>query len=344
MPDSQRLTKDPVFQLNSCIWLVWRSPAAASSRTYLDAGFFLRALGRKLSMIPTMRNRYEELGWGNQPPEPDVLFQHSSSAKHLALECKATSFSTASSTAKQARKLLTLCADPNSCAGARGAIIVTYVLSAEETDLQIKTLEELSTELRQVGFDVADSGTLGLSIEDSGLWATLTLLVPGKHAELSAIEGRVRVAESMGGDSRPLYIVPYDPAAADNQHADERDYCARQLSERILLFAMEKVGRASVPDIASIDPIDAMKRATFGVSDRWLSNDVDTLRRKIEEELFRVLARGMPDKVERAGRKVHVNLVTLEDQRVALSLLQKAVPEYVANRLIDPQLPLMEED
>ncbi|MGW9192382.1 hypothetical protein [Micromonospora chersina] len=312
-------------------------------QTYRAAGFLLRALGRKLAVPAQMRTRYVELGWTPQPPEPDLLFQHASSSKHLVLECKATSFSSESTTAQQARKLLSLCADPNCCAGAKAALIVTYVISGEDTQQQLKTLEELTVELDALGFDVADSGTLGLAIEDDTLWATLTLLSPGRHRELMPIEGRIQVTAGVDGDVRPLYIVPYDPAAADNQLADERDYCARQLTERILNFATSVVGRAATPDIVSIDPIDAIKQATFGVSDRWLSRDVDTLRHRVEEELFRVLHRGMPEKVELTGRKVHVNLLTEEDQQTALSLLQKARPQHVAHRLLDPQLRLIGE-
>ncbi|MEU7951656.1 hypothetical protein ACGFJ4_14605 [Micromonospora chalcea] len=216
------------------------------------------------------------------------------------------------------------------------------MISAEDTQLQLKTLQEISAELDQHGLEVADSGTLGISVENGDLWVTMTMLSPGKHAELALVEGKVKVAEGIDGDVRPLYIVPFDPAAAPDQHADERDYCARELTERILIFAMSRVGRAAVPDIVSLDPIDAMKQATWSLSDKWATHEVEQLRRRIEDELYRTLYRGMPDKVEREGRKVHVNLVTQEDQRTALSVLQKSRPQYIAERLLDPQLPLLD--
>lgn len=344
MPSTERLTRDPVFQVNSCLWLVWRSPIPIGEQTYRSAGFLLRALGRKLAVPPHIKTRYAELGWKFDPPEPDLLFQHAGSSKHLVLECKASSFSIASSTAQQARKLLTFCADPNCCAGAKSALIVTYVVSDEDSEQQLKTLEELTSELAELGFEVADSGTLGLAIAEGSLWATLKVLAPGKHQELGLIEGRIRVIDGIDGDVRPLYIVPYDPAAADNQADQEREYCARQLSERILNFATSIVGRAAAPEIVSIDPMDAIKQATFGVSDRWLSRDVDTLRNRVGEELFRALNRGMPEKVEMIGKKVHVNLLTLEDQNTAVNLLQRARPDHVASQLLDPQLRVLGEE
>lgn len=340
LPNHAGLTRDPVFQVNACLWLVFKSPALSEVPSYNSAGFLLRALGKKLGISPTLRARLVALAWRPEPPSPDVLFRHVPSHKHLVLECKASSFSASSTTAQQARKLLTLCGDPNAALGVTASAIVVYVLPVEDTSLQLETLRELASELSDLKLEpIADSGVMGLSIEDDGLWATLILLASGGHAELRPVEGRVRINDGVQGEARPLYLIPYDPAAADNQSRAELEYCTQQLVERILNFATSVVGRSEVPNIVCIDPAEAMKQATFGASDYWQANDVATLRKKIEDQIFRTLNRGeLQGKVERVGKKVDITLADHDDQRIAVSLLQKSSPSAVARQVMDSQL------
>src|SRR5690349_19104998 len=85
------LTRDPVFQLNSCLWLIKRPPSTTSAEekgTYASVGFVLRALGRRLGISNELRERFRELTWTPEPPEPDVLLHHLASGLHLVLECK----------------------------------------------------------------------------------------------------------------------------------------------------------------------------------------------------------------------------------------------------------------
>jgi hypothetical protein len=347
LPNEYLLTRDPVFQLNACLWLV-RKPTFAPigpKPTYAAEGFVLRAIGRKLGISPQLRTVFLSLGWTGAPPEPDVLIMHAVSRKHLVLECKASSFSSTSSTAMQARKLLALCADPDVALGSSGKAFVVYVLSLEDAALQLTTLMELTNDLQTNQVPSAESGTLGLKIEDGGLWATLDIPTAADDAEIAPISGRVWVTDGDESDARPLYIVPYDPTAADNQSPEERSYCTKQLTERVLTYAMATLGRAGVPDYVRIVADDALKQATFNTSSLWAAHELDKLRTRIAAELYSVLNRGdMQGKVELHNRWVDVNLATLADQATALNLLLKAQPQEAANRIAESQLRLTDPD
>lgn len=345
MPDAaERLTRDPVFQINCCLWLVQQPGIQRDGRrpSFASHGFVLRALGRKLANSPATKAKFRELGWSPAPPEPDVLIKHAATHKHLVLECKASSFSPSSSTSTQARKLLALCAEPDSALGVPAKAFVVYVLTESDCERQQSTLRDLSREIVESGLPVAEAGTLGLTFEDGSLWAVLSIATVGGDREIESIRGKNWIADGDDEGARPLYIIPYDPAAADNQDPKELEYCTKQLLERCLTSAMQIVGRSFVPDDVCISADEILRMATFNVSDKWhAAGDVNKLKGRIANELGRVLMRGdFKDKVTMHDRSVTITLATHDDQEAALSLLLKTQTEQVAARIAVPQLNL----
>lgn len=346
-----RLTHDPVFQLNACIWLVRKPPTRTIGPKpfYAEEGFVLRSIGQKLGVAESLRTAFRRLSWSPGAPEPDVLLHHSISRDHLVIECKAHSFSPSSTTAMQGRKLLAVCADPSAAVGAeegsKARAIVVYALPAEDVELQQETIRALSEELLTHELTPATWGTLGFSIHDGGLWAELTVDGLDDGSVVAGLCKKCWVTDGDEQDARPIYLIPYDPTAFENQTPAEQVYCSKMLSERILTFAISIVGRSEVPDYVYIMANDALREATFRLSDRWQARELTKLRRKISHEIGAVVNKGaLRGKVVVRDHVVELNLATLEDQHIALELLLRAQSHYMARQLVDPQLEIVDQE
>lgn len=346
-----QLTHDPVFQLNSCIWLVRKTPTSIRSPKPLlaEQGFVLRALGQKLGVAPDLQKIFREMGWSPTAPEPDVMLNHAASGNHLVIECKAHSFAIESSNTKQARKLLAVCAQPGVAVGippdSPGNAVVLYAVPAEDAELQRATLEKLIQEFAELGLSASQSGTLALSIEEGGLWAEIQIINIGPDSDLKGVCRRLWITDGDDEDARPLYLIPYDPTAVHNQVPSERDYCAKMLTERIITYAQMIIGRSDVPDVIRIYANDALRYSTSDISDRWQARELGNLRRRIAQGIGSTLNKGeLRDKVRTTNTHVEITLASLDEQQVALGFLRKAQIQHIAMQLVDGQVQLVDED
>ena len=103
---AEALLRDPGFQLNLLLWMTREQPA----NTYLvrpllqDLGFALVYIENPFPLPEeTVRSVNASVLDVSVTPEPDVLLRRDSDKKALYVEAKATSFSAASSSARQAR-------------------------------------------------------------------------------------------------------------------------------------------------------------------------------------------------------------------------------------------------
>ncbi|MFG2565251.1 hypothetical protein ACGFR6_07400 [Streptomyces sp. NPDC048567] len=256
---------------------------------------------------------------------------HHESGDHLVLECKASGFGSESSTAKQARKLLAASSDAESSLGIAGEAFVVYTLPAEDAELQMQCLEELRIEVEGAGFESATYGTLGLEIDGAGLWANLRLNHPSEKPHVVKVLNRVLIAPAVDGDSRPLYLIPYDPTTADNQDPSERKYCFGQLLERFYLAAVRVLGTAHVPDTVVLLGDDLLREATFGLSDKWQAKELNSLKVNLLRGMTTVLGkRELKGKVQFHTSKLEVLLGSESARQAAINLLLKANSEQLA--------------
>ncbi|MFE9648916.1 hypothetical protein ACFYO0_33345 [Streptomyces sp. NPDC006365] len=256
----------------------------------------------------------------------------------MVIECKASSFSSSSSTAGQARKLLIACADSDSAVGVEGEAFVIYVIPSEDSQLQMQTLAELTTELNSEEFDTAPYGTLGLQVDDDGLWANLWLNDESDKEHVAGVVGRILVVPQSGGDSRPLYFIPYDPAAADNQSPEELRRCHKLLVERFYVGAVQEIGTADVPDCLVIRADDLLRKATYGISDKWVARELSTLKARLIQGMGKVLnKKSLKGKVEATSSRVEIRLGSEDDRQAAIDLLLKANMEQLAINNASPQ-------
>jgi hypothetical protein len=106
----------------------------------------------------------------SKQPEPDVLLRRSSDQRALYFEAKSESFSSDSTTAKQARGHLLAVGDVFADVLAPlESCLLCYVLPEERRELMSACLAELTAQLTERELPVGESSVHGLAIEDQDL-------------------------------------------------------------------------------------------------------------------------------------------------------------------------------
>ncbi|MEU0463224.1 hypothetical protein ABZ215_04390 [Amycolatopsis sp. NPDC006131] len=304
-------------------------------------------MGRKLAFSASAREVLQKMGLSAAGPEPDVILRHPDSGDHLVLECKAQSFSATSTTAQQGRKLLLACSDSSASLGAAGNAYVVYVVDSSDVDKQRATLKQLSAEIASHDAGVAKSGTIGLSIDNRGLWAELSIEDLGAEDSPAGLCSRVLVVEGAQEEVRPLYLIPFDPAAENEQSPEERRYCARLLAERLFVQAIKIVGRADLPECVQLPADVLLTEATFGVARYWEAGELPNFKARIAKYLYRRLNRGVLRRENRVSLRrnivVELDLANESDREIVISMLHRTDPERLAEDLLDKQIDVTEQ-
>jgi hypothetical protein len=276
------LAADPVFQLNTVLWMLQPLPdqPGAIRPVLYRAGYRVRALGKPLSTPAEVeRSLAVNLNLRGMPA-PDVLASAPPGRPWLVFECKASSFGSKSSTSAQAIKILARAAELSLVAGSPPGVdvpgCVVYVTRSDQAaDLQT-TLDGLAARLRAASLEPASAGTLGMRVETGvGL---IVEQAGGQLAEAAreALDGGVVVLAASGPeeDARPLYLVPFDPSV--EQTADERTRCLRILLARARAYAASLIGRSPAPGTAVLEGAELLHGATFGLSKFWSDTQART--------------------------------------------------------------------
>ncbi len=274
--DSRIILGDPIFQLNTVLWMLQPAPHDAPIRPVLrDAGYLLGALSRNLPPPFELRPGLVRLVGSDTPPAPDVLAEPPAGSPWLVLECKGSSFGVDSSTTRQALKLLAASADLRSSLGLAADTpapgLVAYVTRQEDRDRLAGTLRELRGRLGEAGLPSSGTGVLGLAREvGGGLYAALSPGDEWPEAVASVFDPPALVAGlDEDVDPRPLYLVPWDPSV--QQDPEMRAFCRAVLFARITSEAIAVLGHERVPQRIILKLETLLSAATFGVSDRWRS-------------------------------------------------------------------------
>ncbi|NKI41555.1 hypothetical protein [Streptomyces physcomitrii] len=202
--------------------------------------------------------------------------------------------------------------------------MVVYVLPSEDYPLQAATLQELASELTEDGFLTAIYGVLGLKIDDEGLWVELRI-GQDSSPHLASLEDRFLIVAGDPKEARPLYLIPYDPTAADNQSREEREYCHQILLERCYVAAVQIIGTADVPECVVIKGDELFRKATYGVSDKWHAKEIGPLKSKIVHGMATLLnKKELQGRVTVNNNQVELLLRDEDDRDLAISRLLKA--------------------
>lgn len=199
-----QLSADPVFQLNTVLWMLQPSPPFphAVDAVLYRAGYSVRQLSGRLTASDAVElTLAEKFGLRGGVPAPDVLMlvaveddtaDAPDADPRLVFECKASSFGPDSSTADQARKFLGRAVDLSLAVGAApgktmaGAVV--YLTRDGETTALQQTLTALAAEFDEREVPAAPASALGVTIEQ-GEGVVVALAggtLPGRAAEVLA--------------------------------------------------------------------------------------------------------------------------------------------------------------
>jgi hypothetical protein len=271
-PKPSDLLKDPLFQLNSLLWLAQPLPHGHEiTPLFYQQGFAVYAIAPLLAPPPNVRLAAQEAQISMQERvRPDVVLVNESNHKFATTECKASSFSPTSSTAEQTRALLVV-AGPRAAevlgltSGQVSASLLGFVTPESDRELMSQTLAILYEELRKQELPAGPSSVLGLALTDTDVSIFIDETGSGFFMLPS---GNLRfMKHESDTDPRPLYFIPYDPDIEQTQQ--ERVLCKRVLFERMHSTIVAAVGRANPSAELTFESKKILNDAMFGMYEHW---------------------------------------------------------------------------
>lgn len=351
------LVRDPLFQLNTVLWITMPLPDGHEIRPVLhERGFEIDAIGKKIVLTPEMRSRIGKLGLPCQDSvSPDALLRRGNDRRYVIIECKARSFGEESSTARQARALLIVCdLSQHDSLGLGEADINSNAVSfwVDEGDLPAmgKTCASIQIKLRAANLPAGNYHNIGLGIEEANIVLATDDATMG-YFGLDAHRTPIMPIQT-DSDPRPLYLIPIDPDC--DQTSDERAFCERILFERIHGSILAATARATPEQDISISVDALLGEATSGLYARWENrNAIKFLKDKVRKLLGAMskktghsgarLARAEPQKNPDTWTVRFDNSVTQEKFREALA--QFSCEDFKTKQTAqDTQLPLFNDD
>lgn len=323
-----QLCGDPLFQLNLAIWLSQSKPGFAVKPVFYENGFSIYSIGPHLPIPPDIRLKLNELKIDYQDSAmPDMVLANDDGTKICFLECKKSSFGVESSTARQAKTLLVISGPAAAEVLAIGLRnhsrgILAYLTRYDQINALQVTLESLVKELENIKIETGESGCFGIGYNKE----SITIRYPEHLKKILDLKENSPVEVLLieeGTDPRPLYFIPYDPSAFNQQTQTEQKICRRILYERFLSHIISKVGSTPAPG-ETILPIDEiLNTVTFQLYAIWddsgakkhlkrlLKGFMTTLEDSLEDDHKNILTfeSGMGWIIKIEDHKVHENII-----------------------------------
>lgn len=204
------LIRDPVVQLNLLLWMAKEQPASH----YIVRPFWSEYGFRLIYIEHPFRFPHESIqaiqASGleiSREPEPEIILGRGYDQRALYFEAKADSFSSTSSTAKQARGhlLATGSAFAEVLAPLKSALLC-YVVPEDRRTLMAECLAELSVEMHAKTLDVGPTSVHGLAIRENALTYTLD---EAMRTFSGIAETTVEIMSDLAEDTdpSPLFLV-----------------------------------------------------------------------------------------------------------------------------------------
>ncbi len=350
-PSIDELCKDALFQLNLAIWLT-QPQAREHSYVYplfYESGLNIYSIGPLLALPPDIRISIGDKLDCQDGARPDLILESiKASKKYCILECKASSFSSASSNAKQATTLLLL-AGPIVFEvlglGGRGQNLglLCYLIGSSQMQLMDETFDILSREIRNLKLEPGAHGCFGLTSSQTGIFLEFSETVE-RHLSLGRPSPVEVIQLEEDSDPRPLYFIPYDPNCMDQQSKEEQEFCRRILFERILSHIISEIGGADMPASLVFTTEGFLNSATFGLYEIWEDNEAKKHLRRIVKDFLMNVASAFDEPLRKCmSYKTQVgwafNISNKATQAELLKQLMKFKPETLdLSKRIQPSL------
>jgi hypothetical protein len=265
------------------------------------SGLNIYSIGPLLSLPPDIILNISDKIDIQERARPDLILKVQKDNKFCILECKASSFGSASSNATQAKTLLLMAGNIISEVlgiGKRGEnkCMLCYLVGSEQPELMEETIESLKKEINEkVSLDLGSFGYFG--IKSAGLSILLYYSEKAKDflhiIENSPVEV-IKFEEET--DPHPLYFIPYDPNNPQ-QTPEEQELCRRILFERIWSEIISKVGGGVTPCKVQFSTKELLMSATFGIYDIWEDNDAKRNIKKIVKSFLLDIKDGLLENI-----------------------------------------------
>lgn len=298
------IIENPTFQLNLMLLMSMPAPPEGPLRSiFADAGYRALFVERLISIPAPTHLALQDAGLAvSRGARPDLFLVHDNGQQFVLIECKRSSFSSTSSTTRQARALLVLSGSDLSRFVGVGlgtwTSIVSYVCVEGNGSLLWQTMTDLSNELQIARLPTAATATLELlsrldgvymvAVQQSATLVNLTLDIPVRVLQLRP-----------GEDPRPLYLIPFMPGG--DHEPDELG--KRVLRERLRATLAELLGKANqVGQQYRLDK-DVLTRA-IPAWDLWDNTDA---KRNLQDHTRRIFRRVFSVLARRAGMECRID-------------------------------------
>jgi hypothetical protein len=290
---TNELLRDPLFQLNAILWLAQPLPDGGRISPLLhNAGFRVYAIAPLLGPPPDVRLAAQQAGVALQERvRPDVVLNHERDRKFAFVECKASSFSTSSSQADQARCLL-MVGGPRAedalglASGQVADCLVAFLIPDEERERLVGVVDGLAKGLKDQSLPTGRSAVVGLTLTE----VAVCVILDGGASRFFGIPARPSpfIGRDPDTDPRPLYFIPYDPDVVQSE--EEGAFCKRALFERMHGTILAAVGHARPPTELLLQSNEILNDAMFGMYEHWENQDSDRHMRRLCRHLVDAIA------------------------------------------------------
>jgi hypothetical protein len=341
MADVQ-LVRDSLFQLNVLIWACFpQAPGAPVTPVLREAGYELwsveQPLNADIAELARLRNSEPQV----QPnPVADGVLRRQGKGDYVLVECKASSFGSASQqAARQARGLVVAGGNVAPRLGVAGTASaeVCYLVPATDVEPMDETLIELVAEVSGQNFRHCPTGPVGVSIKGDGAYLGLSSTPRGtSQMPRELIPERRVVAVSPGQDPRPLYVVPWIPDAPD-----DADMAA--FKEKIRVQVLAWLGKAPIDGEVILSFGDVLDEVSRGIFRHW--SDRHSLLGRVFPAVGGLvhLLFGGDGRVNVGRREARVRLGTEKDRDELMEQVRTAALPPRLPQGVQPPLPLEEE-
>ena len=341
MIELRSLIRDPVFQLNTILWSIIKSPyhgAQINTKPVLRSmGYRLFAIDKEIllpsypgfenAIRPLIRRRLD-------PPVPDLWLEHIDNQLDLIIELKASSFGPESDKTVQMTKIISASADLSLSLGGGptrpGQVIVVTV--SEDMEKMAVTLHTIRERLAERQLEHAPIGVLGLQASDN----TVALVSPEPDQLPSPMRNEfdkpVTILQCDHLDEIiPIYIIPWLPGVESARNDIQNQDSMRELTSRLLTHTSAIIGRSTIPNIIEIKGESLLVDSTLEVFRFWQ----DGAKRKFVSEATTIVKRKIKrGKLKKGGTVLEI---TLQDEQERNEILRRI--ERV--RTGDPQTNLL---
>jgi len=281
------IIEDPLFQLNLILFASIYSPAGARIiPVFHRAGYSIYKISPKVSVPPTVSNRLQAIPTGvPNSAKPEVLLRNSQSGKVTIVECKRNSFSSTSTTARQASGYLVLTDDilRDALAEPRHEKWTTDLLyfvtcNGDNEHLLNECLKELSGHINDVGVNSNPFGVCGIEQKDDGVYFNF------EYAPCMEEFGVQRKVLSTQGeeDFRTLYLIPADVGIRQLDDYSKTVITNRIRSSFIALLMRSLPGKSTL-----VLSIEELLQRSLLLWDIWEDTDTKREIRSVAREVAR---------------------------------------------------------